>query len=234
MLKPIFAASLAALLLSTTSALAETRTLDVAPFTAVEITSGISAVVSIGATQSVKAEAPDAGDFDDFKYEVRGGVLHVWYDWNVLKLFDLSSANMTLTIVAPALDAIASTSGASVDATGIGGERLKVEVTSGARASVANAAATAYDLQVTSGANLRIDGTCDTARVQVTSGAHVEARDLLCADVTAETTTGSSLTITVNGTIDAESTTGASMVVYGGPSVNHLESSTGGSISFPN
>jgi hypothetical protein len=229
---PIVAAA-AALALYSTSAFAETRTLDVGPFTGIEITSGINAVVTVGGAQSVVAEAPGTSDFDDFKFEVRDGVLHVWYDWNITRIFDFSDRNMKLTIAVPALDAVASTSGATVNATGIAGDHLKLEVTSGASADIAGAAAKTYDLQVTTGSHLSIGGSCDSLHAEVTTGAHADAKDLICDDVVAEATTGANFVITANGTIDAETTTGANVVVYGGPKVNHLESSTGGSVSFP-
>jgi hypothetical protein len=228
------AAATAVLLMSASSAFAETRTLDVPPFAGIEITSGIDASVSAGGAQSVVADAPNIGAFNDFKYEVRDGVLHVWYDWNIARIFDFSARELTLTIAVPSLDAIASTSGATVDATGIAGDRLKLMVTSGAQAAIKDATVRSYEGEVTSGAHLVLSGSCESARIEVTTGAQVEAKDLLCTDVVAETTTGAGLSITANGTIDAESTTGASMVVFGGPSVNHLESTTGGSISFPN
>jgi opacity protein-like surface antigen len=229
------AAATAALLLSAASAMAaETRTLETTTFTGIEITSGIDAVITVGGPQSVVAVAPSANDFNDFKYEVRDGVLHVWYDWNILRLFDFTDHNMKVTISVPALDTLASTSGSTVDASGISGDHLKLDVTTGASAKVVDMSVKAYDLSVTTGSHLTIAGTCESMHAEVTTGANADAKDLACRDLVAEATTGASFVITASGTIDGETTTGASITVYGNPTVNHLEANTGGSINFPN
>jgi hypothetical protein len=228
------AAATAVFLLFTSSAFAETRTLDVDPFHAVEITSGITADISVGGAQSVVADSPTSGDFDQFRYEVRAGVLHIWYDWSLLRLFDFADRNLKLTIAVPSLDAMTVTSGANAKAAGLAGDSLKLELTSGASASAYGVAAKSYDIAVTSGAHLDMDGTCGTAKIEVTTGASFTAQKLVCDDVVASATTGASLAVTANQTIGGEVTTGASLTVYGTPAVKSLETTTGGSLNFPN
>jgi hypothetical protein len=228
------AAAAAVFLLFPISAFAETRTLDVEPFHAVEITSGITADISLGGAQSVVADSPTSGDFDQFRYEVRAGVLHVWYDWSLLSIFDFADRNLKLTIAVPSLDAMTVTSGADAKASGLTGDSLTIEVTSGASASAYGVAGKSYEIAVTSGAHLDMDGTCATAKLEVTTGASLTAQKLVCDDVSASATTGASLTITANQTIGGEVTTGASLTVYGTPAVKNLETSTGGSLNFPN
>ncbi|HWA18488.1 MAG TPA: DUF2807 domain-containing protein [Devosia sp.] len=213
-------------------ALAETRTLDVGPFTAVDITSGIKAEIVAGGTQSVVADAPSVRDFDDFRYEVRNDVLHVWYDWNVFRLFDFIDRRMTLTISTSDIKSIEVTSGATVSAKGIDRDNLRVEVTSGATATV-DAKATTYDLEATSGASLTIGGACQSARLDVSSGASVGAKALACAGVTADASSGAHIDITATGTADVDASSGAAVTVFGHPSVEHLDASSGASVQFP-
>jgi hypothetical protein len=227
------AAAAALFALSATAASAETRILDVEAFHAVEVASGVSADITAGASQSVVADAPSSKDFDDFRYEVRDGVLHVWYDWNIFHIFDFSVHQVKVTVSVPSFDGLTVTSGASALASGISGENARLEVTSGASASVRNSAGRAYDIAVTSGAHLDIDGSCDSAKLEVTSGASLSAQALTCVDVTASVTTGASATITAIGTIGGEATTGASLTAYGSPEVRDLETTTGASTNFP-
>ncbi|MEQ1901786.1 MAG: DUF2807 domain-containing protein, partial [Devosia sp.] len=203
------AASAALLLLSSTAVFAETRTLDVGSFKGVEIASGIKADISVGGAQSVVAEGLNAGDFDSFRYEVRGEVLYVWYDWNIFQIFDFSAHRMSLTISVPGINSATITSGSNAEIRGVTGDHLKAEVTSGASARIYDAAASSYSLSATSGANLTIDGTCVSATAEATTGASVSAKDLLCADVKAEATTGASVKIAASATFEGESTTGA-------------------------
>ena len=89
-------------------AFAETRTLDVGSFHGVDVSSGIHAVVSGGKPQSVVA---DAADLNDLRYEVRDGVLHLWYQWSIGDIFDWSRRDITVTIGTEVLDALAASSG---------------------------------------------------------------------------------------------------------------------------
>jgi hypothetical protein len=226
------AASAAVLLISSSAAFAETRTLDVGAFKGVEIASGIKADITAGGAQSVVAEGFSASDFDDFRYEVRGDVLHVWYDWNIFHIFDLAGPDMKVTISVPDLNTVMINSGARADVRGISGDSLRAEVTSGATARISQAAARSYSLSVTTGASLTIDGSCSSASAEATTGASLAAKGLLCADVKAEATTGASLGISASTTLEAESTTGAGITIYGSPTVTNLESTTGGGVTF--
>lgn len=62
-------------------AAADSRTLQVPGFHGVDVSSGIRATVSGGKPLSVVVEASETKDLDDLKYEVRDGVLYLWYDW---------------------------------------------------------------------------------------------------------------------------------------------------------
>ena len=62
------AAVLAAFLLAT-SAFAETRTIELPPFTALDVSSGIDAIVKVGGPQSITAEANDKRMLDDLQLD---------------------------------------------------------------------------------------------------------------------------------------------------------------------
>ena len=233
-MKRLFLAALAAASVSLpTLALAESKTLDVAPFTGIDITSGITAHVALGGAQSVVAESPDAEDLANLKYEVRNGVLRVSVDWSFWRLFDTHDRKIVLTIGAPALDTVLASSGASVDVASLGGDKLTLEASSGAYVKVLGAVGKSYRLETSSGAGLEVSGTCTDAQAESSSGASVQAKSLACATVDAEASSGAHIEITATKTISAESSSGAGITVWGKPSVDHLETSSGGNVDFP-
>lgn len=232
MQKFALAAAMAAVLASASAALAESRSLNVDTFTGVEVTSGITADIAVGGPLSVVAESPNAKDIDELRYDVRDGVLHVWYDWNVFQIFD-PGHSLKLTITVPTLESIESTSGASVDAMGLAAGDIRLAATSGAHLSAAGLTGTKYRVEVTSGASAQFSGACESIEAEITTGSSLTAKDLTCVDAWAEVTTGASATLTATGTIGGEVTTGASLTVYGSPEVKHLETTTGGSTNFP-
>lgn len=227
-------AALAATLLTTLPALAETRTLEVATtFHGVNVSSGIRATVAGGKPSSVVVDAKAVKDIDELRYEVRDGILYLWYDWGLGNLFDWSGHDIAVTVGSEILDAVESSAGATVEASGLMGEEIGLEVTSGASLRTDAIEGMAYTIEVTSGADLEASGFCTSAKVQVTTGASASAKGLDCATAEVEVTTGAHLEITVKDSIEAEVTTGGHATIHGKPSVQHLETTTGGSVDFP-
>jgi hypothetical protein len=234
MKRHLIAAAAATILIALPSlASAESRTLDVEQFHAVSISTGIDAVVAGGMPHSVVAEASDKQALDDLRFDVREGVLYLWYDWNVLDLFTRPPRDIKVTIGTEVLDRLEASAGASIAGSGLMGEEIDLEATSGAFIRTEPIEGMDYDIEATSGARIETSGLCTDADVEVTTGASVGARALECTKVELEVTTGASLEITAKGSVDAEVTTGAHATVFGKPTVDHLETSTGGSVDFP-
>lgn len=233
MQRQMIAALAASAVLFPSLAFAETRTLDVAEFHAVSVSSGIDAVVSGGKPHSVVADAENPQALDELRFDVRDGVLYLWYDWNILDLVTRPDRDVKITIGSELLDRVEASAGASVQASGLMGEEIDLEATSGSFLHTEPIEGMAYDIEATSGARIETSGLCTSADVEVTTGASIDARALECAKVELEVTTGASLQITATQSVDAEVTTGAHATVFGKPTVDHLETSTGGSVDFP-
>jgi hypothetical protein len=216
-----------------TLALAETKPLEVEQFHGVAASSGIRAIVSGGQPHSVVVDA-SAEDIADLRYEVRDGILHLWYDWNIGNLFDWSRGEVKVTIGTEVLDDLEATAGASIEASTVVGEEISLEATSGGFLRAEAIEGMAYEIEATSGARIETSGLCTSAEIEVTTGASVAAKALDCAKVKLEVTTGASLEITAKDSVDAEVTTGGHATVFGEPTVDHLEASTGGSVNFAN
>jgi hypothetical protein len=232
MKRPITAALAAALALTPSLALAESKTLDVGSFHGVDVSSGIRAVVSGGQPQSVVAEAADAKDIADLRYEVRDGILHLWYDFKLAGIFDWSGRDITVTIGTELLDALEASAGASVEATGLMGEEISLEASSGASLKTGPIEGMAYSLEASSGARIETSGLCTSAQIESSSGASIAAKDLACATVSVEISSGASVEVAAKDSISADISSGGHATIFGKPSVESLETSSGGSIDF--
>jgi hypothetical protein len=214
-------------------AFAETKTLDVANFHGVDVSSGIRATVSGGKPHSVIAESENAADISDLRYEVRDGVLHVWYQWAIGDLFTFKDRHMTLTIGTEQLDALEASAGASVDASVLIGEDINLEVSSGANIKTTAIEGMFYSIEASSGGHIQTSGLCETATIEVSSGASIAAKDLACKKVELEASSAGSLEVTATESIKAEVSSAGHATVFGKPSIEHLETSSAGSVDFP-
>lgn len=227
-------AALAATLVTLPSiALAETRTLDVGTFHGVDVSSGIRVIASGGTPHSVVADAKDTRDLTDLRFEVRDGVLKLWYDWQIGNLFDWVNRDVTVTIGAELLDSLEAAAGASIEASALMGEEIDLEASSGASIKTSAIEGMFYSIESSSGARIETSGVCTNAEIEVSSGASVAAKGLDCAKVTLEVSSGASLEVTAKDSINAEVSSGGHATVFGKPSVEHLETSSGGSVDFP-
>jgi hypothetical protein len=233
MQRHLTAALAASLIVLPSLAFAETKTLDVGTFHGVDVSSGIRATISGGKPPSVVVDAKTAEDITELKYEVRDGILHLWYEWGIGNIFDWSGREVTVTIGTQQLDALEASAGASIEADVLMGEDINLEASSGARIKTAAIEGMFYSIESSSGARIETSGFCETAAIEVSSGASVAAKDLDCKKVELEASSGASLEVTATETIAAEVSTGAHAVVFGKPSVDNLETSTGGSVDFP-
>lgn len=228
------AALAASLLILPSLALAESRTIEVGSFHGVDVSSGIRAIVTAGKPQSVVAEATNQRDLDDLRYELRGGVLHLWYDWNIAGIFDWTGRDITVTIGAEQLDALQAAAGASLEATGLMGEDIALEASSGAFLKADGIEGMTYDIESSSGARIETSGLCTSAQIEASSGASISAKGLDCAKVAVEISSGASVEVTAKESIDAEVSSGGHASVFGKPTVESLETSSGGSVEFKN
>jgi hypothetical protein len=227
------AAASAALLLLAAPALAETRTIELPAFTALDISSGIDAVVSIGATQSITAEAKDKRLLDDLQIKVDGSTLKAYYDWSFFDIFSFGDRDqIKLTITVPALTGIEASAGSDVEATGIVGDTLEFGASSGADLKVTGVAGKSIDLNASSGAGLKVAGSCETGKANASSGSDLEADDLLCATMDANASSGSDLDVYASKSIKANASSGSDLTIHGNPAEVKQEASSGSDIKL--
>lgn len=229
--RTILAVALAATLL-TTPALAETRTVDLPAFTAVDISSGIDAKVTVG-PQSVTAEARNAADLDELKLTVENGVLKAYTDWSLFDIFALGiDREIRVTITAPALTGVSASAGADVDAEGISGDSLQFSSSAGADLTLTGVTGKAVSLDASAGADIKADGTCETGTIEASAGADVAAAELRCADLTVDGSAGADIHAFASSSIKADASAGASITIAGKPATVTQNASAGGEIEI--
>lgn len=228
-----FAAASAALLLLAAPALAETRTIELPPFSALDISSGIDAIVTVGGTQSITAEAADTRLLDDLQLKVEGNTLKAYYDWSFFDLFSFGDRDqIKLTITVPALNKVEASAGSDVEATGVTGDTLTFRASSGADLTLRAVAGKSIDLNASSGAGLKVDGTCEDGKANSSSGSDLDAEDLLCATMDANSSSGSDLDVHASKSVKANASSGSDLTVYGNPAEVEQESSSGSDIKL--
>ena len=222
--------AIAAIALSTSAALpalAETRTYDVGNFEGIDVSAGIEVIYETGTAKSVSVENKD-GDFSDIIVESKGGEL-------VLKRprkmgWGRRRAPYTVTVGVPSLNSIEASSGSSVSGDGLSGPRANVEVSSGADVEIRGINAETVIAQASSGASMEIAGTCTTIDADASSGANLDAGDLICERLTADVSSGASIDAHASQSVRADASSGGSVRAFGGAGDVSVEKSSGGSV----
>ena len=226
----IKSAAVSAAFLLATPAFAETRTIELPPFTALDVSSGIDAVVKVGGPQSVTAEATDKRMLDDLQLKVENGTLKAYIDWSLFDLFSFGHNGIKLTIAVPSLTRVEASAGADIDADGVTGDALSFNSSSGADLRLTAVAGKSIALNASSGANIKADGTCETGKANASSGSDIEVADLLCATMDANASSGSDLEVHASKSVKANASSGSDLTVVGNPADVKQESSSGGDV----
>lgn len=222
----------AASALSAGSAHAETRAVPLEPFSALDISSGIEAGVSVGPAQSVVVEAADPRIIDELQLRVEGGTLKAYFDWSIWDLFKVGAdRRVRLTITVPELRAVNASAGSHVEAEGsITGESLRFTSSSGSGLEVQGIDARSVSLNASSGSKLRVSGSCGDGKANASSGSNLDASGLKCSTMDANASSGSDLDVFATASIKANASSGSDLTVRGNPAEIEQKSSSGASI----
>jgi hypothetical protein len=217
--------------MNSTNALAASRTLELPAFTKASISSGIEAKFVVGATQSVMVGADNAADFDNVHITVVDGRLKASMDFDFWDFITFSRHTISLTVASPSLQSLNADSGARVDATGMAGD-VMIAASSGADLRVHNIAAGAATIDASSGSTIWLEGSCDTADVQNSSGALIGAARFECTDLDVQASSGSSALLHAKRQVNAFVSSGAKVSLGGNPEHVDDEVSSGGDVDI--
>ena len=201
------------------AAQAEQRSYDLAPFDTVHVTTGISAVISVGTAQSVSADAPNVAALDRLQVVVHEGTLELSLGDNLVgRLLTLGQQPPILVHVAlPSLKAADANAGANLDIENMKGETLALSASSGAAVVAKLVGVHSVSLDVSSGADLKIDGACTHLIANVASGGNLDARNLACDEVNASASSGGHGSVDATSSINAHASLGGGLEVVGKP-----------------
>jgi len=214
--------------------LADPLTLAVSDFTGLDVSSGIKVVVNPADSFSATANSSNADDVRDLKYAVSSGVLRLWYDWSIWRIFNFSARDVTVTVTMPEVDSLAVSAGGDAKVNGVPGDELRVDASGGAHALIDAASAKRYAIGVSGGATATLSGTCYSARLDASGGGTLDAGQLDCVDVVGSASGGGHLTISAGASVTADASGGAHIEIHGHPPQTKINSSGGGAVSFVN
>ncbi len=234
--------SLSSLLAGVTAPRAqEERTLDLSGFAAVDISTGLDATITPGNSFSITLEGASRGDLDQVIVEVRNGTLYAGRSFNLIdeitsgRLFTRffsSPPKVQITITMPALSALDVGTGAQVTLSGFTGSDVQMSAHEGGDIRADSIAFDHITLQAATGASLAARGKCKSTDQSVSTGADIEAAELVCQQARADASTGGSMSLYAQTSLDASASTGGSITVHGAPAQVSSEENLGGSIDI--
>jgi len=226
-----------ALILAAPESRAESRTFDLPAFDKIAVATGLRAEIEVGPPQSVRIEAQDPADFDDLVVEVHDGSLTLQFDsgerpccQDPIQIRD----DVVAFITVPTVDGLRASSGASIDAAGVSGDRLELRTSSGASMRVVAAGGEVIKGTASNGSSLAVSGACGHLDADVSSGASMTAADLVCGSVTVQASSGAHAAVFARDSAVADASSGASIDIHGRPPITDVDSSSGGSVAVRN
>ena len=189
------------------------QSFDVADFTRVAASQGVEVNVTMGSVPRVTASAETEKDLERLEIEVDDGELRIrrgsWSSsiWNWGK----SYGHVSVTVVAPKLEGLSSSSGANLTAVDISCEELSIDASSGSR--------------------LAVSGGCHEIDIDASSGASINARELEAKSVAVDASSGANIDVYAAMNFKGDASSGANVDVYGASQVIESDTSSGARIA---
>ncbi len=223
-----------------------TQVRNVGKFTGIEVSSGIKVNFTQGNNQSVVVET-DQNLQQYVSTEVENGILKIKVNHKEKK--NLNFKKLLVTIEAPNLKSIKTTSGASFATMNTVKESsFKISAESGSNINADLKAGATVNLEATSGASMRIyadtanlifsgnsgsssviEGKAEKASYVLSSAASCNAQSAVVQNVEASATSGSSVKVHASKYLNSQTSSGASVRFAGNPKEIKTNNTSGGS-----
>jgi hypothetical protein len=184
---------------------AETR--DLSGFRGVAAADRIPVEITSGQTFRVEVVGGDAARV---RTVVEGGVLRIRQSNRPL-IGDIPRIDARVNVTMPALESVAASRGASVNAVGI--------------------TANVIDLAASMGGAIDIDGQCQRLSAAASMGGSIDADTFECERAEVAASMGGSADVYASAVLDASASMGGSVTVRGEPAQRDVATSMGGSVS---
>ena len=199
---------LAAGALAALPAAAETRTFELPAFERIEVSAGINLVAVAGGAQTIAVETEN-GDFSDLQINVKDGALIVSREWNRLRWHQKHSDYKVVVTVR---------------------ELNALDASSGSSSTLSKIDARGFSVDISSGSYAEISGRSDDCSVDISSGANLNARALICDSASVDVSSGGHGEVWVRQALIGDASSGGHVAVYGNPERVQLDRSSGGRI----
>lgn len=196
-------------------------------FTKVAVATGINATIKIGDKENVEIEADD-NLMELVVVEVNGDELNIYMKENYH-----NAKKLNAYITATSLEAVKTSSAGRI----VVEDNVEVETFSGNASSGGNIrlnglSATNISFETSSAGNINVEaGTTTDLNIGVSSGGVINAFDLETQNCEARASSGGNARINVVKSLKAEASSGGNIRFKGNPTMNGINTSSGGNIS---
>ena len=223
------------------AATAQERSFDLTGFDRLDISTGLDAVVSMGDSFSIRAEARNQHALDNLHLDVSGNTLRARFEQSffdfiisgglVGQLFSGGSP-VRLAITMPALAGIDASAGAHVTAASVTSPSLDLDAASGSDIAISGLTVGRLQANASSGSDIALSGTCDGINADASSGGNIDAEDLTCTDAVLDASSGADIALQVTGRLKANASSGADIDISGQPTSTDIDQSSGGDVEL--
>lgn len=205
----------------------KTEQRNVTGFTALSVSEGIKLELTLGEKELVEVSA-DADFIDQIVTELEGTTLVVHIKGSFHG--NIGKKNILVKVTAQKMEKVSASSGSSlITMNTIKSSYLKLSSSSGASIE-AEVDANKLSVDVSSGSTTSVKGKADEFKGESSSGASLRGQNLVVKNADVDASSGSSISLQVNGDLHAEASSGASINYSGTPTMVDVEKSSGGSV----
>ena len=198
---------------------------DLPYFNKVKVTDGLDVKIEQGSKAKVVVNADD-NLIDLIKTEVENDQLNIYIE----KMF-IRSKNIEVLLTVNDLEELEASAGSSVKGQNpIRGSNLKVKAHAGSLLDL-NLDVDQFEFNASSGSNSKLGGITKNMLVKTSSGANLDAYDLVADLAEIKSSSGSNVKIQVRKEILADISSGGNVTCKGEPEIKNINKSSGGNFS---
>ena len=203
----------------------EKRTIE-APFTKIDASTGVEVIVEQGATTEVEVEVDD-NLMEHIVTRVENGTLIVKIEGNINTM-----ENAIVRVRTKTIEGLESSSGATIRSKNtLKGTNLALKSSSGSTINT-DLEYEKVSSESTSGSEIKVSGKALALDTKSSSGSEIEAQDLAANEITAQSTSGSSIIVNPIVFLNAKASSGSSIDYVKEPKKVIKEETSGGSVSL--
>ncbi|MBN8850980.1 MAG: hypothetical protein BGO55_29230 [Sphingobacteriales bacterium 50-39] len=203
----------------------------VADFHAIHVATGIHLYLTQGSEKGVAVSASQSEYRDRIQTEVKNGVLHIYYDTEKWKWFDLHGKELRVYVSCVTLDDLEASSGSKVEVDGtLKSGTFIMEFSSGAKFT-GKVEASDLKVQQSSGAQSTISGTAGRLQASASSGSHLHGYGLVAGTCDVSANSGGGIEISVEKEMEVSAHSGGKIRYQGAGVIKEVHTSSGGSVS---